>query len=317
MDFDKQQIKNILSEFDLGEYANHLPLDEKSANRLNTSKDSYFIKKCSDLDALLLYQNVEKHLNANGIRQARLYASLSDEWMSSDGYAVFEFLEGQVPSVLNDRQLESLTCYLVKYNTALRDIQIPDSVMNLDNPWKKADSLVYLLTEAQSIIEAQRLDGVIQDVLNDALDVLAAGKEMLDQAPKQLIHGDIGSGNIVYDGDDIVALIDFTPQCGHELYSLCDFFYWTFLRFNDGQLNHFGIQKTLSLYVQESQLQESDPTLFYLLFVKAATFRLVGPILSTIENEKSYPEKALKTRARLLKTVLEDDSIKTGHFITS
>lgn len=317
MGLDKQHLQNMIVEFDLGDYIDHSPLDEKSANRLDTSKGSYFLKQCSDLDALLLYKDVEEHLNAKEIRQARLYASLSGEWISSDGYAVFEFLEGQVPSVLNDRQLESLTRYLVKYNTALRDIQVPASVTNLDNPWKKADSLDYLLTEAQSIIGTQNLDETIQGALDDALDVLAAGQEMLHQTPKQLIHGDIGPGNIVYDGDDIVSLIDFTPQLGHELYSLCHFFYWTFLSFQGGQLNQSGIQKSLSLYVQESRFQEVDSTLFYLLFVKAATFRLVGPILSAIDNEHSYSEKVLRKRAHLLKTVLEYDGIKTGQFIIS
>ncbi|MGH3169768.1 MAG: phosphotransferase [Trebonia sp.] len=43
---------------------------------------------------------------------------------------------------------------------------------------------------------------------------LDAARPLLGTLPRQLIHGDIGPDNVLMDGDDVVAVIDFTPY--HE-----------------------------------------------------------------------------------------------------
>jgi Ser/Thr protein kinase RdoA (MazF antagonist) len=44
-----------------------------------------------------------------------------------------------------------------------------------------------------------------------ALAQLAESAPLIDALPSRLIHGDIGPDNVLMDGDDVVAIVDFTP----------------------------------------------------------------------------------------------------------
>jgi Ser/Thr protein kinase RdoA (MazF antagonist) len=309
-------LRDIVTEFNLGNYADYKLLDERMASKfkLRTSKGLFFLKQSKDERGLALYKTVEEHLNATEVRQARLYSKPNGELISSNGYAVFESLSGQISSEINDRQLESLMTYLVRYNEALRSIRVPESVTDNSSPWKKADSLDYILTQFPGQVATIPLSDDVRTTIKKVLNILERGKESLEKVSKQLIHEDIGPGNIVYSVDEVVSIIDFTPSFGAEIYSLCHFFYWQFLCFNNSKLDHQGIKRALSLYMQRSQLQEIDLNLFYLLFVNAAAFRLFGPILSSIEGARLYSEKSLEKRATLLRLVMEDQIIKSSQW---
>ncbi len=125
----------------------------------------------------------------------------------------------------------------------------------------------------RDIAESEVCDST-RSIIRETLDFLRDEREGLEKLSTQLIHGDIGPGNILYAGDSVVSVIDFTPMSGAGLYALWHFFYWQFLSFNGGRLAHRRIQRALSLYVNSASVEEVELGLFHTLFVKAAAFRL-------------------------------------------
>ena len=306
-------LRQIAGEFEVGDFTDFALLEEGNAEtfQLFTSRGQYFVKPAPDAEVIALYKTVEERLNANGVRQARLYSKPDGEFISSSGCAVFEFLHGQVPRSFSDKRLKSLILYLAKYNEALSHIPIPSFVTNCGNPWKKADSLAYLLAHVSGDIAAIGLDEYIKDTAEEILNFLATSRADLERAPHQLLHGDVGPGNVIYNGEDVVSIVDFTPHCGPELYALCHLFYWHFLFPNDGTLDCDDIEKTLRLYIDSRQIRDFSPTLFHALFVKATAFRLFGPLISLAESPHTYSKEALARRAHLARSVLRNQAIPT------
>jgi len=217
----------IVEEFGLGEYVTHEALADGNVAvyKLVTSAGVYFLKQVEDVEAVGLYREVERTLNAWDVRQARLYLRPDGGCVSVTGFAVYEFLEGDASYEINDYRLESLMVYLGRFNEALGHIAVPQTVTDNSNPWKKADSLEYLFGLFKSDIADVSISNSTRLIIADTLAFLKAKQKALDKLSKQLIHGDIGPGNILYAGDSVVSVIDFTPMCGAGLYALCHFFY--------------------------------------------------------------------------------------------
>ena len=79
--------------------------------------------------------------------------------------------------------------------------------------WRRAD--VALLAE----LPALRRHGIRQPaVIRTAIGWLTEHEAALGRLPRQLVHGDIGPDNVLLDGAQVVAIIDFTP---HVLPVLC------------------------------------------------------------------------------------------------
>ena len=49
---------------------------------------------------------------------------------------------------------------------------------------------------------------------------------MMRQLPRQLVHGDIGPDNVLMHGDEVVAIVDFTPFCQPVLFAVATAVYW-------------------------------------------------------------------------------------------
>lgn len=304
----ENSLRDLTDEFRLGSYVGYELLEGGNTKTftLRTSDGRYFLKASGDPDTFALYKQVETRLNAAGVRQARLYSGPNGAFISSGGYAVFEFLAGEALVEITDSQLESLMVYLARYNEALGHIPVPEAVTDLCDPWKKADSLDYLLTGFSDDIAGMALSATMRATIREALGFLGESRRRLDAAPKQLIHGDIGPGNVLYDDDEAVSIVDFTPCYGSELYALCHFFYWQFLYFNGFELDYDRIRRTLILYMNSRRRVRFDPDLFYALFMKAAAFRLFGPMISSMASPGSFSEETLERRACMLRLVMED-----------
>jgi Ser/Thr protein kinase RdoA (MazF antagonist) len=134
--------------------------------------------------------------------------------VSGAGFAVYEFLNGDASYEMNDGRIESLMVYMGRFHEALRQVAVPATVTDNSNPWKKADSLDYILSAFERDIADSKVCDSTRSISRETLDFLRDEREGLEKLPIQLIHGDIGPGNILYAGDSVVSVIDFTPMSG-------------------------------------------------------------------------------------------------------
>jgi hypothetical protein len=301
----------IAGEFSLGEVVECEPLALGNAPsyRLQTTSSIYFLKGEEREDDLRLYKQVEEQLNAVGVKQAHLESRPDGDLTSSKGYAVYEFLEGSPRKQVSNDQFEATLIYLVPYFEALRQIQPPPYLSELRNVWTKADSLEFLTIEILPNLNSLSISERVRETSTLALEFLAERKKDLESVDSQLIHGDIGPGNILFDGNEVVAVIDFSPHVGNTLYALCHFFYWQCFIYDGWRINHERIAKGLRCFVDNDIRVE----LLHPFFVKAAAFRLFGPLMANLEGENSYSEKQIERRADGLLKVLWDEKLQMIH----
>jgi len=279
-------LQQVAQEFDLG-----APLEQETlsggsaaAFRLCTTRGDVVVKDGGDERELLLYKYVEETLNAQGVRQARLRATVSGQLKASTGQAVFEFLPGRWAWQPTPAQGAAFMRYFAAYNGALRDISPPSFVTETRTPWQKADSLDYLLHDLPGVLSAAGVSSFFAHTTDRVLALLAEYRPILDVRSKQLVHGDVGPGNVLYTDEDVVALIDFTPYWESPLYALCVSFYWHYVYGNDGRPDTDRIGDDLRTYAVVIPFSTEDKRAFYPTFIKVAARILIARLLFDIES---------------------------------
>ena len=295
----------VASEFGLSEALSHAEIGKQGRGvfSMATTEATYLVKATTNGNWLTLYATVEQSLNAAGIRQARLYSRANGELLSSSGHAVYELLPGGSPDRLNRAQLHSMFRYLGRYNMALASIPCPAWLHALDDPWQQAASPAFLIDELPSRLDGMDLPPSAQRCAEDCVDFLAVHRNLIEHDQRQLIHGDIGPDNILFAGDDIVAIIDFTPHFGSVLYSVCQFFYWHSL-FPSRSLDLGQLRESLTIYKAENPSFSVDDKTPKATMVQAAAFRLFGPVMASAAGLNTYDEEAIVRRADLLADTL-------------
>ncbi len=275
----------VAREYDLG-----VPLEQDTLSGgsaatilLRTSRGAVVVKDGGDERALALYKRVEEALNARGVRQARLHVTMSGQLTASTGQAVFEFLPGWWAWRPAPAQASALMRYLVAYHRALRAVPVPSFVTEVHTPWQRADALDYLLHELPQVLETAQVSPLFARAADRTLTFLADHRTLLVARPTQLVHGDVGPGNILYTDEDVVALIDFTPYRESPLYALCVSFYWHYVYDNDGRPDIARIRDDLHAYATIAPFSAEDKHVFYPTFVKAAARILFGRFLFELE----------------------------------
>ena len=296
----------VAKEFGLGRLQSCEPLGPKGDQTmlLITDEAAYVIKSTDRREWLSLYSTVEQQLNAAGIRQARLHTRPDGSLLSTSGFAVYEHLPGESVGDPNSAQLLSAIRHLARYNQALARIPVPEWAFVLDDPWKRAADPDYLIDKLPSQLEALQLSPPTLSTAVDCLNFLAGQRHVFDRSERRLIHGDLGPGNLLFDADEVVSVIDFTPQRGSELYSLCQLFYWHFLFRSSSGLRLDQIRRFLEEYRAARQSLDLDAESLQSTLILAAAFRLFGPAMATAEGLASYSEQAISRRAELLAEVL-------------
>ncbi len=305
-------LRNICDEFGIGRYNSHSAIDggHERNLRLVTTEGVYFLKPLLTPVELALYA-IDQRLNQAGIRQPHLYRNLRGDVLSATGYAVFEFLKGETHQELNPAQTISVVGLLADYNTALAQIEPPAFISVCDNPWRKAASVYYVTDMLARDLEKADLPTDIRRVDLDSIAIMTDERHRLESGPSQLVHSDVGPDNVLFDGDRALAIVDFTADFAHELYALCQFLYWQVLWFNELGTAMKEIRTCLKAYMHRRGWDSIDTALFRALLIKAAIFRLLGPLLATLEQEQFYPPEALRKRGKLLRLVIEDSQLRT------
>lgn len=303
--------REIAEEFNLGECLSQKPIGRSGRGivALTTDAGRFVLKPAKNHAMSALYSEVERVLNADGVRQARIFRTPDGSLISTSGYSVYEFVEGTTGDCLSmtAARLGSAMGYMAVYNASLARLDTPAAVTALDDPWNQAASLRYVVDELPERIDDLNLGSSTRAILARCIAFLRERRESVDKGI-QLVHGDIGPDNILFAGEDVVTIIDFSPHCASELYSLCQFFYWQFLWGKDVESAADDIRESLEIYCQMKpgfSIADGDS---HAMLVFAAGYRLLGPLLAMRAGIATYSGAAIQARADLLERLIDSDS---------
>jgi len=308
------KLVRVAQEYALGDLLAASPVAEGNAAgyRLRTSEGLFFVKKDAGADQamLRLHRAVEQALTNKGVKQARLLAAPTGNLISAEGFVVYEWLPGSTARELNDAQFKNYILYLARYNDALTTIPLDQSTVAIealtgwDNPRRKAGSLEYLLGPFLEDLQAMPLSRNVRRTAERALAVLSDLQKTQSDLRKQLVHSDVGPGNILFERDEVVAIIDFTPAYESHLYALCVSLFWHCVFPKAGDLPLHRVKKAVALYESSHGLADSEKQSFFGLFVKAVTFRLFARLIVNQEGG-GFTAKSIDYMSRCLRGVLD------------
>ncbi|GAA4978457.1 phosphotransferase [Actinopolymorpha pittospori] len=214
--------RRLAGEFDLGTPLSVEPVTGGSevVTKLTTSRGVFLLKPVYRRADVELYATVEEHLNAVGVRQARLFRTTGGE-VTSSGYWVQEFLPGSVlPAWPTRAQADAVLGHLAAYDRALAGVDVPAELRTRDHLWTRVVSPGWLAAHLPRLVE--RGPGwLAPDPVAKALETVAGWAPAFEASRRQVVHGDHGPDNVLDDGSGeagterhgrAVVVLDFSPH---------------------------------------------------------------------------------------------------------
>ncbi|EFM10659.1 hypothetical protein PaecuDRAFT_2571 [Paenibacillus curdlanolyticus YK9] len=263
-----------------------------------TAERSYVLKQVDRLDFLNAYQKAQTVLKNHGLIQGSIIPTKTNKLMTKSGYTLIEFVPGEAIETYTDEQFCSIIKHLYTYYQILREVPFAATEIEEVNNWDKLKSVAFMCRKVEEFLQTFELDERVRWLLKRAQLVLSEHVDYFNRAPKQLIHADLGPGNIVFCDHTIKTIIDFTPEYDNELYALAQFLYWTCLWDFSESASLARIRSTLTIYCDGDVPQEMPDGLF-LYLLKACMFRIMGPLLNDSQNGEINIHKLQKRMAAL------------------
>jgi Ser/Thr protein kinase RdoA (MazF antagonist) len=144
--------------------------------------------------------------------------------VSPGGYFLQEFLPGEPDMQPSGAQIRAVMRAVGSLHVALGGLTAgyePDR--HPDSVFVQVTDPGFLLTELPGLL---RHYGLATGPAGDAIGCLAEHQGPLGALPRQLVHGDIGPDNVLLDGEQVVAIIDFTPHVLPVLFAVSTALYW-------------------------------------------------------------------------------------------
>ncbi|QHW29792.1 phosphotransferase [Paenibacillus rhizovicinus] len=200
----------------------------------------------------------------------------NSETSQQQPYAVFEYIEGVKVFDLSSKELFDVMASILELLATLQSVDVSDvdGYGRFDETGKASYLTWNDFIEAidnESIYDWSRLDlkKIDAEVIDAAIHKLKQGAPHIKISKKQLIHGDLGSFNLIADRGRITGLIDWSlSMYGDHLYDIANFMFW-----NEDKLQpliaHLSVQymntaedrRTISCYMLRIGLEELYNTL--------------------------------------------------------
>lgn len=297
---ERRLVDAVAREFGLGTPTGVEPLRGGSAPvvRLTTDRGCFVAKRFDRAWELELYAVVERALNARGVRQAKLLWTRSGAATGATGYSVQEWLPGAIADHPSPRASEALMRYLRAYDEALREIPVPPELDAEDNVWTRVVSPSFLLTRLAELFERHATPDLAIDPVLDALAVLEQAAPWMVTLPTQLVHGDHGPGNVLYAGEEVVAVVDFTPSRQPALFSVSTAAYWHHV-YGSACTDLAQIEADLAAY----GLTATERDAFWPMLLREALRRLATPLAVAEEFGTAARQDAVRARHAALRSL--------------
>jgi Ser/Thr protein kinase RdoA (MazF antagonist) len=216
--------RRALAEYDVGELTSlaPLPAGSKSACRVTTTRGSYLLKPVYRAADVELQALTAPLLTAHGIRQPLVVTTSAGGLMTSSGFVLLEWLPGAVTLEPRPEQVLAAMRHIGAFHAELGVLALayrpdPGSV------WSQCADPGYLGAQLPALLSR---NGLGDADANRALDLLQRSAPALAALPRQVVHGDIGPDNVLMDGNQVIALIDFTPYWEPVLFAASSALYW-------------------------------------------------------------------------------------------
>lgn len=270
---------------------------------IDTAGASYVFKHVGRRDFVQIHDKIWGTLSKEGLTHGRVMRTNSGELMSQLGYTLFEFIPGETHPRLDDNQFRTAIEYLYVYNQALRKVPFaPEEIWQLNN-WDRVKSVQFLYDNIEPLITHVQMDDQACQLLRQARNILKESMTFFQNNSKQLLHSDLGPDNIVFYGNEIRAIIDFTPEYENEIYSVAQFLYWNCLWDYQKSDSLPRIGSTLGYYFGAKE-QAGHKEALFLYLVKACLFRIMGPALNMVYSD-SFDQNRIQHRLQVLQTLLD------------
>ena len=220
---------------------------------------------------------VADHLNARGVRQARLFRTVDGRVVTRDGYSVQERLPGEVFMSPSPEQHHAVFAYLARHDSALADLAVPAELGTADTVWTRTASAEYLLANLFDLLGRHQGATLQPGPIADALAALAEALPTIASLPAQLVHGDVGSDNVLLDGSN-VAVVDFTPYHQPALFALGTALYWYFVHGKPDGIDLAGIRSALGSYAECRSFTSAELSVLPAMVLRESLRRLAVPL---------------------------------------
>jgi Ser/Thr protein kinase RdoA (MazF antagonist) len=215
--------RSALAYYDLGAVLSldRLPAGHPAVRKVTTTAGTYLLKPAGRRADIELLAELPA-LRAHGVRQPEIIRTGAGRLTSPDGYFLQEYLPGRLEMNPSGAQTLAVMRAVGRLHAALGQLPAcyePD----LDSIFVRVTDPGFLIAELPGLL---RHYGMATAPLSLAIARLADHQAAVGALPRQLVHGDIGPDNVLLDGEQVVAIIDFTPHVLPVLFAASTALYW-------------------------------------------------------------------------------------------
>lgn len=192
-----------------------------AVRKVTTSAGTYVLKPARRRADIALLAQLSA-LRAHEVRQPEVIRTRSGQLVSPDGYFLQQFLAGGAELEPSAAQVQAVMRAVGSLHVALARLNLsyqPDR----DSVFVQVTDPGFLIAELPGLL---RHHGLATGPADTAIACLAEHQAALAALPRQLVHGDIGPDNVLLDGEQVVAIIDFTPHLLPVLFAASTALYW-------------------------------------------------------------------------------------------
>jgi Ser/Thr protein kinase RdoA (MazF antagonist) len=220
---DDDAARSALACYDIGAV---LSLDRLSSGhpavrKVTTSAGTYLLKRAGRRADIALLAELPA-LRAHGVRQPEIIRTGAGNLVGPNGYFLQEFLAGEPELYPTSTQVRAVMRAVGGLHVALSRLPA-DYEPDRDSLFVQVTDPGFLVAELPGLV---RRYGLATRPADTASAWLAERRAALASLPRQLVHSDIGPDNVLLDGEQVVAIIDFTPHVLPVLLAASTALYW-------------------------------------------------------------------------------------------
>jgi len=222
---DRDELAIVLSHFDLGPIESIAEVRRGSRRspkvRIRTGRRTYLLKRRSpksrDPFRVAFAHGVQLHLAARGYPVPRLIGTRADRnsmlQLGEEIYELFEFVEGHrydasSPATLAaGRSLGRLHALLADFDSVYRPPPTSFHALGIDAAFGQVPAAV---AGVEPGVDARWLERLVERLRSRYAEAGARVEELGWAAwPRRVVHGDWHPGNLVFNGEEVAAVLDF------------------------------------------------------------------------------------------------------------
>jgi Ser/Thr protein kinase RdoA (MazF antagonist) len=217
--------QRVAAEFGLGPVLEASPLAGGRAGvvRLATARGQFVLKPTRSAAEARLCEQAALFLNAAGVRQAQFLRTSTGALISGSGHSAQEFLPGRICPHPTPAQTAAVMRHAGRYHAALAQVPI---ALEEETIFTQVTRPGFLVQALPGLVHRAGLPPGSREVTGRALSLLETSIPRMRTLAPQLVHGDIGPDNVLMDGDQVVAVIDFTPHALPVIFAIATAVYW-------------------------------------------------------------------------------------------